>query len=340
MERIIKKITKYYDVANKVTTTYSVQPATINTKRNFKSYVDEDGFSYRMNLQNGEVVERKRKDVENCIRRSARRSENIIRDIIKCNDFIWFGTLTFDKDKVDRLDDVAVKRAFDNFRKWCRRNIPSMYYLTVLERHEKDNAIHFHILIGGCTEEELKLADSGKVVCHWAKKGYISGEKFEKQKAKHTLKDTDGDTIFNIGAFKFGWSTVTKIQNKDAVENYILKYIRKDFCDSEMFKKRYYVSKNVQRVKVVREAYWNVELYSLNFDIRKFAFNELEYWGISKDVFLQECYHSSEKQIIIFDYLDKGNYISKRRSNAFNRGYACWQKTVPYDYGSNRRLCV
>ena len=87
--------------------------------------------------------------------------------LLEMNDFDWFATLTFDKEKIDRTNDELVYHAYKKYIDNTKQRFPSFRYLTVLERHE-DGCIHFHLLIGGLTTKQLGLVNSGKVCCSWA----------------------------------------------------------------------------------------------------------------------------------------------------------------------------
>ena len=62
------------------------------------------------------------RNVQNILR-SAHRSRNALYDICRCNDFQYFVTWTFDKEKIDRLDDNKVKRKFTQFQNYLRKKV-------------------------------------------------------------------------------------------------------------------------------------------------------------------------------------------------------------------------
>ena len=143
-----------------------------------------------------------------------------------------------------------------------------MRYICVPERHEAKEdedygCIHFHLLIGGVPAKDLGLVNSGKVCCSWAKKknrlGYETGgvcskAYFEKTKHLHELKETDGETIFNITSFAYGLTTASRIVSPERCKTYVAKYIRKDIgASTEEFKKRFYYSRNLNVPEVVKK---------------------------------------------------------------------------------------
>lgn len=185
---------------------------------------------------------RKRRKLENELQlrnlqniyRSAHRSRNALYDICRCNEFQYFATWTFDPKKVERLNDRIVKRKFTQFQNYLRKKFPQMYYVAVPEYH-KDGGLHFHLLIGGVTMDELKAVPA----------------RYEKRKGRHKKGDLifkNGHQIFNVTRWKLGYSTLSVIANGEASKHYICKYISKQHYDDRFFnKRRYYVSKNIKR---------------------------------------------------------------------------------------------
>ena len=159
--------------------------------------------------------------------RSASRSRQSLYDICKCNEFDFFVTLTFDAEKVDRFDDKKTKRKYTQWVNYVKKQFPDMFFVTVPEYHKR-GALHFHMLVGGVTMEELKCVPA------LTKRG--------KLKYKH------GKQIFNITAWRWGFSTLSKVENSEASKHYICKYITKQHYDDRFFnKRRYYVSQNIKR---------------------------------------------------------------------------------------------
>ena len=165
---------------------------------------------------------------------SARRARQALYDICRCNDFEFFVTWTFDKEKVERLNDDIVKRKFTQFQNYLRKMFPNMFYVAVPEYHDK-GGLHFHLLVGGVTMEELKAVPA----------------RYVKRTRKHKKGDLvfkNGKQIFNVERWRLGYSTLSVIENAEAAKHYVCKYITKQNLDLRFFgKKRYYVSKNIRR---------------------------------------------------------------------------------------------
>lgn len=148
--------------------------------------------------------------------RSLRRSKQIIKDIVLCNDFDLFCTFTFDRRKHDRYNKLHCKVVLENWLRNQRTHSPDLRYLVVPELH-KDGAIHFHALLS-----------------HFNGRLSLS---------KHKVNDRP---VFNLSGYRAGFSTAVKIDNREAVAHYITKYITKELV-VEYQKKRYFCSKNLKR---------------------------------------------------------------------------------------------
>lgn len=152
------------------------------------------------------ITEKNIKDMRNVMR--ARTS---IHDIIACNTFEFFVTLTVSPEaKFNRYDYDECAKHLSN---WLKRHLPK--YILVPEKH-KDGAYHFHL-----------LADVPKV----------------------ELRHYKG-SVFNLVKYKYGYSTAIKIRkNSEArIANYVRKYITKDLLDTVgKGRRRYWTSKNLIR---------------------------------------------------------------------------------------------
>ena len=147
---------------------------------------------------------------------SLKRAKDKIQDIVLCNNFNYFVTLTFNPEKVDSFNVEAVKGAIKN---WLNNGVKrrGFSYIAIPEYH-KSGRIHLHALMSG----NLKLADSG-----------------------HTH---NGRTVYHITDWKekFGFCTAVKIDGNIAnLSYYITKYITKG--NDKIFGRFYWSSKNLVR---------------------------------------------------------------------------------------------
>lgn len=178
---------------------------------------------------------------------SRARSLNRVYHLARSNVWDWFFTLTFNPEKVDSFDYDSAKKALSIWLKHQREKCPDMVYLLVPELH-KSRRIHFHGLFSKC--DDLGFVDSG----HRTKKGQV---------------------IYNLGSYKLGWSTATRVDDNTRVTKYLSKYITKDLCNSTFGKKRYWASRNIQDVEPVEQI--------LSFDsLQEFEKSISEYCSFKK----------------------------------------------------------
>lgn len=189
-----------------------------------KTVYDENGYAWHADSKTGALLFRKlSSEIKKCVDLSLQRTRRVVREILMANSWDWFITVTFNNIAQNRADDSAVYENWEKFRRYIRLKYPNMYYLAVPERH-KSGCIHFHFLAGGISKEELKLAFSG----HY---------------------DKNGREIYNCNAWRYGFSTVTEVEDTEKAAGYLLKYIGKDLGVSMDFKKRYWASRNCNRPK-------------------------------------------------------------------------------------------
>ena len=149
---------------------------------------------------------------------SLNRTKTLIRDIVLCNDFDLFCTFTFDPDKVDRFSLMNCWHKLDRWLNHQReRSNYELRYLIVPEQH-KNGAWHFHALI---SHFNGILRDSGH-------------------------KSGSGRPIYNITSYRSGFSTAVPIDSREAVANYVTKYITKDFVKT-FNQRRFFCSRNLLR---------------------------------------------------------------------------------------------
>ena len=139
---------------------------------------------------------------------SISRARTNILELAYCNEWNYFITITFDKNKV--ASRYTIQDTMGALRKWIKQRNKQgddIKYLLVPELH-KDGAIHCHGLISG----NIKT----KPFCEYAK-----GEVPEK------LRKTEYHNI-PLLSNRFGWCSAGQIQNAEAVSYYMSKYITKN----------------------------------------------------------------------------------------------------------------
>lgn len=179
-------------------------------------YEEVDGIQY--NKQTGQ--QRTEESIKHSLYTSLNRTKQKIYDYALANDWTdgYFFTLTFNPELVDSFNyDECYKRVYQ-FLKNVKSNDSDFKYIFVPEFH-KSGRIHFHGLGVNC--DSLKLVDSGKTV--------------------------NGKKIYNINlrSYKYGFTTVSKIEDTNKVSAYITKYITKELIDGTKGKHRYLFSRNL-----------------------------------------------------------------------------------------------
>lgn len=155
---------------------------------------------------------------ERSLQVSLRRAKGKIYDYSRANEWDWFVTLTFAPEKVDRYDYSSCTKKLSKWLNNMRTSAGDDFkYIVVPERH-KDGAYHFHGLFANC--DSLGIEFSG----HFTK---------------------DHQEIYNIGKYRMGFTTATKVNNNEAVTKYITKYTTKDLMEHIKGKKKYWVSRNL-----------------------------------------------------------------------------------------------
>lgn len=176
---------------------------------------------------------------------SYRTKANLI-DLVYHNSLIqpweYFVTLTFNPEEVDSLNYNVVSEALAKWLDNMKHQNKRMAYVLVPELH-KSGRIHWHGLFRNVPNWKLTPArnSSGKLIYK------------------------NGAQIFNLDNYDYGFTTVSKIKNQEAVSVYMSKYMTKELINLN-YKKRYWSSRNLER-PTVEYAMWNDE--TLEFYIKK-----------------------------------------------------------------------
>lgn len=215
--------------------------------------IDIDGVRYKLDIETGEIDYYTKMECINSQSKSLKRTKILLNMLLEMNDFDWFCTLTFDKAKIDRTDDKQVYHAYKKYIDHIKKKYPLFRYISVPERH-KDMCIHFHLLIGGLTWQQLGLVNSGKVCCSWVNREdkICSKDYFDKTKEGKILTETDGLVVYNVTTFAYGFTTATRIASRERCNSYVKKYIDKALgVSTDIFKKRFFYSSNLKVPEIV-----------------------------------------------------------------------------------------
>lgn len=160
------------------------------------------------------------------------RAKTNISNLILCNDFTYFITLTFNN-KHDRNNLSSLRNKINNkLRKLRKINNLDFKFLFIPEKH-KNGAWHFHGVID----------NSFKSFIYKNKNGF-----------------------FNCSIFDyFGFNSVSIINDKDRVSSYITKYICKNFTKRLKNEHLYYASKNLKKPLLLKSFYYDSNDLKSNF---------------------------------------------------------------------------
>lgn len=145
----------------------------------------------------------------------------MIIEYARANNWDWFLTFTFNPELVNSFD---YKQCINKLTIWFnnikKRKAPDIMYLGVPEQH-KSGRWHFHVLVS-----EKNGLDITNVL---------------------QLTESPVKGVFNVNAWKYGFSTATAVKDTKRVSTYITKYITKDLIEHTQGQHRYFKSNNLER---------------------------------------------------------------------------------------------
>ena len=167
---------------------------------------------------------RSRRDVPDPVNvaRARKRAVGRLRDLIECNDWRYFVTLTFNGDLIDRGDYNAVVRRVNTYLdNRVRRS--GWKYVGVVEYHKDHRGLHFHFLVDG----DVRVVDSGCVLRP------VGGRPVKRSTAyRQGYVDDDLRVVYNIADWSLGFSTAIEVYgNPRALARYVGKYLTKSDAD-------------------------------------------------------------------------------------------------------------
>lgn len=152
------------------------------------------------------------------IGRSKARAKSKLHDLIMCNDFEWFVTLTLSPEEVDdRTDyDGVIKKLNTYLANRVRRN--GLKYVGVAELHKK-GGLHFHFLMN----DVVPVQASGTYI---RPSGGKPVKEITVRRSGYSLAQCK--TVYNLTDWTLGFTTAIQTYgDRVAVASYIGKYITK-----------------------------------------------------------------------------------------------------------------
>lgn len=163
-----------------------------------------------------------------------KRNRERVFDIVYCNKWDWFLTITFDPALVDSSNVGIV---MSKLSRWLSNKVQrqDLRYILVPEKFHHSDGIHCHALINDAVDTTY----SGRI--RIGKKSVP--EEICKQKR---IAYSDADKIFNVDDWKYGFSTALPISdNSGKLSVYLTKYITKG--NDRIFGRYYWSSRNLVR---------------------------------------------------------------------------------------------
>lgn len=164
-----------------------------------------------------------------------KRVKEKVFDIIYCNQWEYFLTITIDPKKMDSSSPSEVMKNLSTWLYYQTKHY-DLSYILVPERFKKSNGIHAHALISA---GDLGLEFSGRI--------RIGKQSLKQEYCDRTgIAYTEYDKIYNATAWPYGFSTAIKVSNNDgALSTYLSKYITKNA--DMIFGRYYWSSRNIER---------------------------------------------------------------------------------------------
>lgn len=197
-------------------------------------------------LEKGQVLPRRKKNTDKAITTGKRFSNNVFRakkivyELVMCNDWELYGTVTIDGQKWDRNDLPAIAKAFTDFIRNTAAALGCTILRVIVPEQHAYGAWHFHFVLFGLPISELRI--------------FIPGQKLPDD---IRIKMQLGIEVYNWPACaeKFGFCQLEPIggKNKDkkAVANYMRNAVKG--WDTKYGKHLYYASQGLARATRIAE---------------------------------------------------------------------------------------
>lgn len=164
------------------------------------------------------------------------RAKSKIYELAYCNPWEYFFTATLNKDKHDRTDINEFHKKLMIFLSNCKRDYglsEPIKFLLIPEKHKDGKSWHMHGFIYGLPVDKLKLFRIGDTM------GKALADKIK-----------NGDEVYDWLDYKkkFGFCSLERVKNHEAVSKYVTKYINKGLMTSvkEINSHMYYRSRGLK----------------------------------------------------------------------------------------------
>lgn len=182
------------------------------------------------------------------------RARNKILEYVLCNDFVFFVTLTLDKNKYDRQNLKKFNYDLSVFiRDYNKRKNANIFYLFIPETH-KDGSWHFHGFIGGLPYDRLELFD-------------LHGSRNLPPYIVNKLKKNELLFTFPEYEKRFGFCIFEPIKSKKQSALYMTKYLTKDISRNvtDLGCHLYYCSRSLKKAEIIKQGCFLDNDYEFDF---------------------------------------------------------------------------
>lgn len=160
----------------------------------------------------------------------AYRIKRKIKYYCQANDFDLFWTLTLNDNKINAKNYEYSRKRLQAWLKYQREKYGKFDFLFLPELHPTSGRIHFHGVTGSLSPPLVEA---------------------RYPKSKRLIKK-NGIQIYNTENWQNGFSTVSKIQDRQKSSSYITKYITKELIEmpSAFHQPRYFVSRGLKQPEI------------------------------------------------------------------------------------------
>lgn len=180
---------------------------------------------------------------------SANRAKNKVYEYTRANEWEWFVTLTFNPEKIDSTDyELLSKKVSQWLNNIKKQHAPDLKYMLVPELHDSnDSVVYCNSCNTGYKKINKKCHECGSADYRNAYHFHALMSNIGDMKLIDSGKRLKSGKIYNLGNYKLGFTTATKIHDSKKASNYISKYITKTLCETIVGKKRYWASNNLKK---------------------------------------------------------------------------------------------
>lgn len=193
-------------------------------------------------LPRGKKSESKRNTIGERFRNNVYRAKRTVYELVMCNEWEWYGTVTIDDDKWNRNDLGVIEKAFVDWLRNTATKLNCKILRVIVPEQHSHGGWHFHFVLIGLSVGELQAFTLE-----------------QKLPQNIRIKLQNGDEVFNWPACaeKFGFCQLEHIGKRGKDRKAVANYMR-NAIDSRDFKNGahlYSPSNGLKRAELIAEGY-------------------------------------------------------------------------------------